>query len=124
MSYRNRDYGKRLDSSAVKQVLTFLFGKKEDSKFLDTSTDISSKEFFKTLTYYGILSEEYGCEAAKSIGDLLKRLSISTDRMGRLEGVTVLKQEMPKEEILFRGCLLYTSPSPRDRQRSRMPSSA
>ena len=24
----------------------------------------------------------------------------------------------------FRGCLLYTSPSPRDRQRSRMPSSA
>ena len=103
MSYSHRDYGKRLDSSAVKQVLTFLFGKKEDSKFLDTSTDISSKEFFKTLTYYGILSEEYGCEAAKSIGDLLKRLSISTDRMGRLEGVTVLKQEMPKEEILFRG---------------------
>ena len=25
---------------------------------------------------------------------------------------------------LFEGCLLYTSPSPRDRQRSRMPSSA
>ena len=25
---------------------------------------------------------------------------------------------------LFRGCLLYTSPSPRDRQKSRMPSSA
>ena len=26
--------------------------------------------------------------------------------------------------ILFNGCLLYTSPSPRDRQKSRMPSSA
>ena len=26
--------------------------------------------------------------------------------------------------INFRGCLLYTSPSPRDRQKSRMPSSA
>ena len=25
---------------------------------------------------------------------------------------------------LFMGCLLYTSPSPRDRQKSRMPSSA
>ena len=25
---------------------------------------------------------------------------------------------------LYRGCLLYTSPSPRDRQKSRMPSSA
>ena len=100
---QSRDFGKRLDSSAVKQVLNFLFGKKEDSKYLDTSTDISSKEFFKTLTYYGILSEEYGCVAARSISDLLKRLSISTNRMGRLEGVTVLKQEMPKEEIMFRG---------------------
>ena len=28
------------------------------------------------------------------------------------------------EEILFYDCLLYTSPSPRDRTRSRMPSSA
>ena len=27
-------------------------------------------------------------------------------------------------ETEFRGCLLYTSPSPRDRQKSRMPSSA
>ena len=26
--------------------------------------------------------------------------------------------------VLRRGCLLYTSPSPRDRQKSRMPSSA
>ena len=25
---------------------------------------------------------------------------------------------------LYKGCLLYTSPSPRDRQKSRMPSSA
>ena len=27
-------------------------------------------------------------------------------------------------EIIYNGCLLYTSPSPRDRTRSRMPSSA
>ena len=27
-------------------------------------------------------------------------------------------------EVLAMGCLLYTSPSPRDRQKSRMPSSA
>ena len=27
-------------------------------------------------------------------------------------------------EPFFNGCLLYTSPSPRDRQKSRMPSSA
>ena len=30
----------------------------------------------------------------------------------------------PKNPELIRNCLLYTSPSPRDRQKSRMPSSA
>ena len=29
-----------------------------------------------------------------------------------------------KENLLYKACLLYTSPSPRDRQKSRMPSSA
>ena len=33
----------------------------------------------------------------------------------------VMEQEGLGEEL---GCLLYTSPSPRDRQKSRMPSSA
>ena len=33
------------------------------------------------------------------------------------------KTEMSQEEY-SRSCLLYTSPSPRDRQKSRMPSSA
>ena len=35
-----------------------------------------------------------------------------------------IKNEMSKEFISYYGCLLYTSPSPRDRTRSRMPSSA
>ena len=39
---------------------------------------------------------------------------------------TVKASEEQKEvtEAKFDGCLLYTSPSPRDRQKSRMPSSA
>ena len=47
-------------------------------------------------------------------------------------GVTIQNQEMTVEKEMFLGvvrkqvgiCLLYTSPSPRDRQKSRMPSSA
>ena len=35
-----------------------------------------------------------------------------------------MTQEMGKTLAETRGCLLYTSPSPRDRTRSRMPSSA
>ena len=30
----------------------------------------------------------------------------------------------PPQRIIYKFCLLYTSPSPRDRQKSRMPSSA
>ena len=35
-----------------------------------------------------------------------------------------LKDEKIKLSLIFSSCLLYTSPSPRDRTRSRMPSSA
>ena len=34
------------------------------------------------------------------------------------------KVEEHFKEFTMKGCLLYTSPSPRDRQKSRMPSSA
>ena len=42
--------------------------------------------------------------------------------------ITIESNEKVKQVIIFSGvvttCLLYTSPSPRDRQKSRMPSSA
>ena len=37
---------------------------------------------------------------------------------------TLLYTEMVVDEAINRGCLLYTSPSPRDVEESRMPSSA
>ena len=39
-----------------------------------------------------------------------------------IAAIFVPKKSLPVEEIMT--CLLYTSPSPRDRQKSRMPSSA
>ena len=45
--------------------------------------------------------------------------------MGTLASVLqLLKLPDGTVKVLVEGCLLYTSPSPRDRQRSRMPSSA
>ena len=38
--------------------------------------------------------------------------------------VAVCDKERFLKDCLYSGCLLYTSPSPRDRQKSRMPSSA
>lgn len=102
-------FGKKMDKGAVDKVLDFLFRKPhksdngEESQFLDTRTDISSREIYGTLVYYRILQEQYGCEAAGQIADVIERLAISHSRLGRLEGVNILKQELPKKEVLMRG---------------------
>ena len=46
--------------------------------------------------------------------------------VGRCEGHDCVdtKVENPDSHIIYQACHLYTSPSPRDRTRSRMPSSA
>jgi hypothetical protein len=110
MSYEKEadsGFGKKFNVTAVKQVLDYLFGKQEEkdgsSKFLDMRTDISERELFNSLTYYRLLEEEYNCKAAGAIANILERLKISAQRMGRLEGVNILKQQMPKEETLIKG---------------------
>lgn len=96
------DLGKKFDNSSIKKVIAFLFGPK-DGQLLDTATDIKNKQFYKTLTYYRILDEEYGCDAAKGVCNILERLAISTNRGGRLEATNMFTKELPKEEILLRG---------------------
>lgn len=99
-------FGSKFDKGAVKQVLEFLFGKTEEKdggKFLDMRTEIVNKEFFNTLTYYRLLEEQYQCQAAGAVANILERLAISSQRMGRLEGVNILKQQLPKEEVLLKG---------------------
>ena len=49
------------------------------------------------------------------LGSTIERVALPDDLVARLEG---------KSSLGRLGCLLYTSPSPRDRTRSRMPSSA
>ena len=61
--------------------------------------------------------------------DLLKKseqLPVDQEQLMLLEDLykTVEKLEANQEQNLTKHCLLYTSPSPRDRQKSRMPSSA
>ena len=49
---------------------------------------------------------------------------IADEEKVELEGLLYIFQRLPKGIEQCRYCLLYTSPSPRDRTRSRMPSSA
>ena len=49
------------------------------------------------------------------------------DRVPSMDELTLYFDFVAKQKvrtIIYDGCLLYTSPSPRDRQKSRMPSSA
>ena len=55
----------------------------------------------------------------KESGDLVKNFADHADKIGHVQIAAAENRAEP-----FPGCLLYTSPSPRDRQKSRMPSSA
>ena len=60
-------------------------------------------------------------QAKNTLGSTLGNPTGSFDEDGNVvEGQTGVELKYPK----FNFCLLYTSPSPRDRQKSRMPSSA
>ena len=57
--------------------------------------------------------------------DKLLRQSGTLDERGEREDRVMDSNDIEKERgITILACLLYTSPSPRDRQKSRMPSSA
>ena len=64
-------------------------------------------------------------------GLLIQRIKIAITEILNLEGEfnkvefsTILSQKLNLDYNYLASCLLYTSPSPRDRTRSRMPSSA
>ena len=49
---------------------------------------------------------------------------ITDGNANAIEGIAVIAADNSNGEFQFRTCLLYTSPSPRDKRQSRMPSSA
>ena len=67
---------------------------------------------------------KYSKVAPKSIPEADNLILVRTAETSRMS-VAIFKDEQTAENALEnRNCLLYTSPSPRDRTRSRMPSSA
>ena len=75
------------------------------------------------------VAEETPLEKAKNLSKKFenniwfKREDLQPVFSFKLRGAFNRMSQLSKEE-LDKGCLLYTSPSPRDRQKSRMPSSA
>ena len=70
-----------------------------------------------------ILSSNLGFNPMNNGESILINIPPLTEER-RIELVKVAKSEVEKAKVSIRNCLLYTSPSPRDKSSSRMPSSA
>ena len=102
------------------QMLLLLQGQGSASAELDRQGD---DPLLQQLHCEAGASDPTLCIDAAAAGQAAFRLALSTvlPLVTALLGVLLLLGQTWR---LLRGCLLYTSPSPRDRQKSRMPSSA
>ena len=113
-----------------------LFINLEAQNVLNTALDVNNLDFVNLGTYFS-LDNEAGAEGGTALasnptgnnGKATLRLKIEGPLSGTFNWKVSSEEQFDK--LIFRidgsvqdSCLLYTSPSPRDRQKSRMPSSA
>ena len=96
---------KQMDPVTTRQIGNYLFQdpKKDSEYFLDTRTDIQGSEVFSTLLFYRILHQHFKSKAAQTIANIIERLNISRNRLGREEGVRILEQGLPKGTKVYLG---------------------
>ena len=86
------------------------------------------KEIIKASHQVELYDEELNCEPYKKIGiKTLRPFKIDKNIKKALSKMSKINEEILDKKLFpmtFGGCLLYTSPSPRDGLLSRMPSSA
>ena len=82
-------------------------------------------ENFKVLTQFvkDLSSETPDVETYLYVKDYLPNYNLNIDITSKAIKNMMIEVNT-KLSFMDKGCLLYTSPSPRDRQKSRMPSSA
>ena len=98
----------RLDKHTAEQAGNFLFDmgpepKEEKDKAAYYSANLSAKTRVKgaqtmsALAYYDVLAQGFQSDAARIVGDSLKRLLIADKGLGREEAKIVLKGSIPEE---------------------------
>ena len=90
------------------------------NKELDKLRSMSVSDLNKSLE--AIYKEQFEDNLKLKTGQLneVHKIRLNKKQVARIKTVISEKNNAGEEN----GCLLYTSPSPRDRQKSRMPSSA
>ena len=97
-----------------------------DDEVLTNGVLLISIDEVSTIDVVGVCKVVDGWTDSIDVVTGLNVLTLSDVETTELELLDV-KAELDDgvdDEVLMNGCLLYTSPSPRDRTRSRMPSSA
>ena len=95
----------------------------------DEPNQLELMSFNLTNAGYSIIKATNGKEAIELIENHSPDLIILDWMMPKMSGIDACRTLRSRSEtkqipIIILSCLLYTSPSPRDRQKSRMPSSA
>ena len=93
------------------QIATDLQNKSTELHFLQAALN--------NLELAQVAQEDQKSSWARFTGDAIREFKQRTETLQA--DITKLTA---KQDALYKTCLLYTSPSPRDRQKSRMPSSA
>lgn len=98
----------RLDKHTAEQAGNFLFDlgpeptdADEKAKYysakLSAQTRVKGAKTMSALAYYDVLTQGFNSEAARIVGDSLKRLLIADKGLGREEAKIVLKGSIPEE---------------------------
>ena len=75
----------------------------DNSQALDMRTRIKSENTMKALLFYGLLKEGLNCDSAGDIKDMIERMLIARGGDGRLEAVTILRQQFPRVREVAKG---------------------
>ena len=95
--------------------------KEYQKEFRKLQIEITKEKLNEEQSLVDGKSEEYELELARAV-KLFDDKSEEVEKINSELGE--LRAGFYKTNLKFKGCLLYTSPSPRDRSLSRMPSSA
>ena len=89
--------------------------------YLQTTTNTLIKKSNPTKTVFG-----YAANYRQTLIKKLKKKNFGVKELGVIQALLLGQRNQISEQTYddYKNCLLYTSPSPRDRQKSRMPSSA
>eukprot|EP00657_Telonema_sp_P-1_P002939 TRINITY_DN16852_c0_g1_i1.p1 TRINITY_DN16852_c0_g1~~TRINITY_DN16852_c0_g1_i1.p1 ORF type:complete len:116 (-),score=22.45 TRINITY_DN16852_c0_g1_i1:139-486(-) len=110
---------------SINEVLDKAISYKNEKHDIEASTYIQDNLFdgiFEDEIRTGPDGEEYAFEIISMLRDGFNDFILNTP--GKLKYRDVTEEENIGRLNYRKACLLYTSPSPRDRTRSRMPSSA